>query len=178
MREEAGIVIVYTGNGKGKTTAAMGIAFRAMGYGMKSAMIQFIKGAMFCGELESARIAAPYIDLFPMGKGFVNIGNKKKSHEEHAKAAQDALKLTREKMLSGEYRIIICDEINNAVKLNLINVQDVLDMINAKPESIHLILTGRDGDNAVIDAADLVTEMKEIKHPFKKGITALKGIDF
>ena len=178
MKKDTGIVIVYTGNGKGKTTAAMGIAFRAMGYGMKSAMIQFIKGAMCCGELESASIAAPYITLFPMGKGFVNIGSKKISHEEHTKAAQDALKLAREKMLSGEYQIIICDEINNAVKLNLINVQDVLNLINSKPEPVHLILTGRDGDKSVMDAADLVTEMKEIKHPFKSGISAIKGIDF
>ena len=178
MKKETGIVIVYTGNGKGKTTAAMGIAFRAMGYGLKSAMIQFIKGAMYCGELESAKIAAPYIDLFPMGKGFVNIGKSKISHQEHLKAAHDALDLANEMMLSGRYQIIICDEINNAVKLDLIDVQDVLDLINSKPEPVHLILTGRDGDKSVMDAADLVTEMKEIKHPFKNGICAQKGIDF
>lgn len=178
MNKKEGLVIVYTGNGKGKTTSAMGIAFRAAGHKMNTAMIQFIKGTMYCGELEGSKMLNPYFNLYPMGKGFVGRGDCKLSFEDHAKAAKDALQLAREKMLSGNYQIIICDEINNAVRLKLIDVEDVINLVNSKPESLHLILTGRDADENVINIADLVTEMREIKHPFKKGIKAQQGIDF
>ena len=173
-----GLILVYTGNGKGKTTSAMGVAFRACGYKMNTAMIQFIKGSMYTGEIESSKMLAPYFSLFPMGKGFVKTGNNKISLKEHSEAAKNALKLAENKMFSGNYQIIICDEINIAVKLKLINVDDVIDMINKKPDPIHLILTGRDADCRIIDIADLVTEMREIKHPYNKGIKAQEGIDF
>ena len=172
--DKKGLVIVHTGNGKGKTTSAIGIALRASGHKMHTAMIQFIKGCMHCGELEGAKMLSPYFSLSPMGKGFV----KKSNLETHAKAANNALKLAKEKMLSGNYQIIICDEINNAIKLKLIDVEHVIDLINAKPESVHLVLTGRDADDKIISIADLVTEMREIKHPFKTGIKAQEGIDF
>ncbi len=177
-KKRKGLTLVYTGAGKGKTTSAMGVAFRAAGYGMKTAMIQFIKGSMYCGELESAKMLAPYFEISPMGKGFVAIGNKKITVEEHKKAAHEALALANEKMLSGEYNVIICDEINNAVKLNLIDVEEAADLINNKPEQLHLLLTGRDAHEKIIAMADLVTEMKEIKHPFKNGIIAQQGIDY
>ena len=178
MDKKDGLVIVYTGNGKGKTTAAIGIAFRASGYKMHTGMVQFVKGAMYSGELESSKMLSPYFDLYPMGKGFVGLGDSKISFEEHVSAAETALQLVRDKMLSNHYQIIICDEINNAVKLKLIDVKNVISLINEKPESMHLILTGRDADERIIDMADLVTEMREVKHPFKKGIKAQKGIDF
>lgn len=173
-----GLVIVCTGNGKGKTTSAMGIALRASGHKMHTAMVQFIKGSMHCGELEGAKMLSPYFNLSPMGKGFVENEKSKISFEVHSKAANDALQLAKEKMLSENYQIIICDEINNAIKLKLIDVKHVIDLINAKPEPIHLILTGRDAHDKIIGLADLVTEMREIKHPFKKGIKAQEGIDF
>lgn len=178
MGVKKGLIIVYTGNGKGKTTSAMGIAFRACGYKMHTAMIQFIKGSMYYGELESAKLLAPYFSLYPMGKGFVGIRGDKLSLEEHAEAAKEALRMAREKMLSGDFKIIICDEINNAVNLKLITANDVINLINDKPDSVHLILTGRNADARVVELADLVTEMKEIKHPFSKGIEAQEGIDF
>lgn len=178
MNDRKGLVIVYTGNGKGKTTAALGVALRSSGYKMNIAMVQFIKGAMYTGEIESAKMLYPHFDLFPMGKGFVNPGKSKISIEEHAEAAKEALDLAKEKMLSGNYQVIICDEINNAVKLNLIDVREVLSLIKEKPDSTHLVLTGRDAHNEIIKIADLVTEMKEIKHPYKSGIKAQQGIDF
>lgn len=178
MKNKNGLVVVYTGNGKGKTTAALGIVLRSCGYKMNTAMIQFIKGAMYSGELESAKMLAPHFDLLTMGKGFVTCGNNKITIEEHTGAAKEALKLAREKMLSGNYQIIICDEINNAVKLGLISKEDVISLINDKPVETHLILTGRDADDQIVELADMVTEMKEIKHPYKKGIKAQKGIDF
>lgn len=173
-----GLILVYTGAGKGKTTAALGIVLRANGYKKRCAMVQFIKGSMYSGESESAKMLAPNFELFPMGKGFVKIGGKKISFEEHAKAAKEALSLAREKMISNNYEIIICDEINNAIKMNLISIEEVISFINEKPNQTHLVLTGRDADEKIIEIADLVTEMKEIKHPFKKGIKAQEGIDF
>ena len=178
MDEKKGLVIVYTGNGKGKTTSALGIAFRASGYKMRTAMIQFVKGAMYSGEVESSKMLSPYLDIYPMGKGFVGSEHNKALFYKHARAADTALQLVRDKMLSNDYQIIICDEINNAVKLKLIDVKNVIDLINSKPVLTHLILTGRDADVRVMGMADLVTEMCEVKHPFKKGINAQKGIDY
>lgn len=173
-----GLVIVFTGDGKGKTTSALGVALRACGHNMKVAMLQFIKGSWHYGELESAKKLSPYFELIPMGKGFVGIMDDKLPREEHIKAAKEALVITREKITSGDYKIVILDEINVAVRLNLIDIQDILDLIKAKPDNLHLIITGRGADPKLIEAADLVTEMREIKHPYQKGITAQRGIDY
>lgn len=178
MDSRDGMVIVYTGSGKGKTTAALGIALRAAGYKMHTAMIQFIKGAMYSGELESARRLNPYFRLFPMGRGFVASGNGDVSLEDHSRAAYNALGAAREMMLSGDYQIIICDEINNAVKLQLLTINDITDLVMERPKHVHLVLTGRDADDRVVELADLVTEMREIKHPFNSGIKAQRGVDF
>ncbi|MEK7307160.1 MAG: cob(I)yrinic acid a,c-diamide adenosyltransferase [Nitrospirota bacterium] len=173
-----GLIIVYTGDGKGKTTSALGVALRACGHNMKVVMLQFIKGSWHYGELESVKKLSPNFELIPLGKGFVGIIDDRLPREEHIKAAKEALAIAMEKITSGDYRIVILDEINVAVRLNLINIEDLLDLIKAKPEKLHLIITGRGADPKLIEAADLVTEMREIKHPYQKGIEAQKGIDY
>jgi cob(I)alamin adenosyltransferase len=175
---EKGLVIVYTGKGKGKTTAALGIVLRAVGHGYKVGMIQFIKGEWYYGELTSSKRLEPEFELIAAGRGFVGIIDDDHPIEEHEKAAKDAIQVAKQKIASGDYDIMILDEINYAVKLNLISQEDILDVIAAKPEKTSLVLTGNYVPEAVIDAADLVTEMREIKHPYQRGIKARKGVDF
>ncbi len=173
-----GLVIVYTGNGKGKTTAALGMALRAVGYNHKICMIQFIKGSWPYGEMVSVKRLEPELELIIVGKGFVGIIDDKSAREDHIKIAQEAIQVSKEKIQSGNYNIVILDEINYAIDLGLIDLNDVLNLIKSKPEKLNLVLTGNHAKNEIIDVADLVTEMKEIKHPFKSGIKAKKGIDF
>ena len=175
---EKGLTIVYTGKGKGKTTAALGIALRATGYKKKICMIQFIKGSWHYGEMESSKRLEPEFEMVAIGKGFVGIIDDKSPKEDHQKIAKEAIRISNEKIQSGKYDIVILDEINYAVNLNLISLDDVLDLIKSKPENVDLVLTGNYAKKEVIEAADLVTEMKEIKHPFQKGIKAKEGIDF
>ena len=173
-----GLTIVYTGKGKGKTTAALGIALRATGYKKKICMIQFIKGSWHYGEMESSKRLEPEFEMVAIGKGFVGIIDDKSPKEDHQKIAKEAIRISNEKIQSDKYDIVILDEINYAVNLNLISLDDVLDLIKSKPENVDLVLTGNYAKEEVIEAADLVTEMKEIKHPFQKGIKAKEGIDF
>ncbi len=175
---EKGLVIVYTGEGKGKTTAALGIVLRAVGHGYKVGMIQFIKGEWYYGELTSSKRLEPEFAMIAAGKGFVGIIDDDHPIEDHQTAAKDALALAKEKIASGIYDVMILDEVNYAAKLNLISEQDILDTIAARPEKTSLVLTGNYVPESVMSAADLVTEMKEIKHPYQKGIKAKKGIDF
>ena len=175
---EKGLVIVYTGKGKGKTTSALGIALRAVGYGKKIAMIQFIKGSWHYGEMDSSKRLEPEFEMIAVGKGFVGILDDKSTKEEHENVANEALKISKEKMISGDYDIIILDEVNYAVNLNLVKIEEILSLIKSKPDNIDVILTGNYAKRELIEIADLVTEMKEIKHPFQKGIKAKKGIDF
>jgi len=178
MSDDTGLVIVYTGGGKGKTTAALGMALRAVGHGFKVAMIQFIKGSWFYGELNSSAKLEPNFELVAAGKGFVGIIDDNKPLEDHVTAAQEALRISREKIASAKYDIIILDEINYAVNLKLITVDDVLELIKIKPKNMTLVLTGNYAKEKVIEAADLVTEMKEIKHPYREGKKAKRGVDF
>lgn len=173
-----GLTIVYTGKGKGKTTAALGLALRATGYDKKICMIQFIKGSWHYGEMDSTKKLEPEFEMVTVGKGFVGIIDDKSPKEDHEKVAKEAIKISNEKIQSRKYDIVILDEINYAVNLNLISVDDVLELIKAKPDDVDLVLTGNYAKEEVIEIADLVTEMKEIKHPFQKGIKAKKGIDF
>ena len=175
---EKGLVIVYTGGGKGKTTAALGMALRAVGHNQKICIIQFIKGSWHYGELNSLKRLEPEVELVTMGKGFVGIIDDKSPREEHEKIAKEGIKLSKEKIQSKKYDIIILDEVNYAVNLDLIGLNDVLDLIKTKPSELNLVLTGNHAKPEMIEAADLVTEMREIKHPFKSGIKAKKGIDF
>lgn len=176
--ETKGLVIVYTGNGKGKTTAALGMCVRAAGYKKKVKIIQFIKGTWKYGEIDGIKLLAPYVEMEQRGKGFVGIVDDKEDISTHIRAAEEALKYSREAMLSDKYDHVILDEINVALQLKLIKVEDVVKLIKDKPEKLHLILTGRDAPEEIIDLADLVTEMVEIKHPFQKGILAQQGVDY
>jgi cob(I)alamin adenosyltransferase len=178
MPIKRGLVVVYTGKGKGKTTAALGIALRAVGHGYKVGMIQFIKGEWYYGELTSSKRLEPEFELIAAGKGFVGIIDDDHTIEDHQKAAQTAVALAKDKLATGAYDIMILDEINYAAKLKLISEQDILDIIAAKLENTSLVITGNYAADSVIAVADLVTEMKEIKHPYQKGIKAIKGIDF
>ena len=175
---DKGLVIVYTGKGKGKTTAALGIVLLAVGHGYKVGMIQFIKGEWYYGELTSSKRLEPEFELIAAVRGFVGIIDDDHPIEDHEKAAKDAIEVAKQKIASGDYDIMILDEINYAVKLNLISQEDILDVIAAKPEKTSLVLTGNYVPEAVMDAADLVTEMREIKHPYQRGIKAKKGVDF
>lgn len=176
--QETGLVIVYTGKGKGKTTAALGIVLRAVGHGYKVGMIQFIKGEWYYGELTSSRRLEPEFELIAAGRGFVGIIDDDHPIEAHQKAAKDAIEVAKQKIASGNYDVMILDEINYAAKLNLISQQDILDVIASRPEKTSLVLTGNYVPEAIMAAADLVTEMREIKHPFQRGVKAKKGIDF
>ena len=173
-----GLVIVYTGGGKGKTTAALGMALRAIGYDHKVCMIQFIKGSWHYGEMDSSKKLAPGFELVAVGKGFVGILDDNSPKEDHEKYAEEAMKICKEKILSDRYDLVILDEINYAVNLGLINSSSVIDLIKIKPDRLDLVLTGNHAKVEIIELADLVTEMKEVKHPFRSGIKAKKGIDF
>ncbi len=175
---ENGLTIVYTGKGKGKTTAALGIVLRAVGYEKKVCMIQFIKGSWHYGEMTSSKKLEPEFEMITVGKGFVGIIDDKSPKEDHKEIAKEAIKISNERIQSGKYDIVILDEINYAVNLDLISVKDVLNLIKSKPQKVDLVLTGNYAKDEIIEIADLVTEMREIKHPFQRGIKAKKGIDF
>ena len=177
-----GLVIVYTGDGKGKTSAALGNVFRALGHGWRVLVIQFFKGdwPVVFGELESAK-AHPNLEMLQLGKGFVKIMGDKKPFEEHQLAASEAMDLAKKKIYSGRYDLVVLDEVNYAVDyldIRLVELDDLIEIIEKKPTHTHLILTGRNAKREIIERADLVTEMKEIKHPFQKGVQAQKGIDY
>lgn len=174
MSLEQGCVQVYTGNGKGKTTAALGLALRAVGRGLKTCMFQFIKGGGRYGEHLAAEKFAPLLTIIQSGRpGWVNT----KDITEDRQVAQEALARTRELLVSGEFDLFICDEINGAVGFGLIDIDQVLDLISNKPEKTELVLTGRNADERIMEAADLVTEMREIKHYYKAGVPARIGIE-
>jgi cob(I)alamin adenosyltransferase len=174
-RELRGYIQVYTGTGKGKTTAALGAALRAAGHSFKTYIGQFLKGQDY-GELRSIRELSDWITLEQFGrKGFIHV--TKDPDQEDFDRAKSGLKKCLKAMLSGEYTIIILDEINVAVYFKLLNEKDIHDFLDKKPDHIEVILTGRYAPDSIIERADLVTEMKEIKHYHNKGIQARKGIE-
>ncbi len=178
QKKNKGLVIVYTGNGKGKTTAALGMALRAAGHGKKILIVQFIKNFQNYGELKFVKKYDCGIQIKTMGKGYVQIKGDKFPFEEHVKAAQQALRFVQDEILSKEYDIIVLDEINIALDKKLLTVEEVAKLIQQKPSELHLVLTGRNAPKKLIQLADLVSEVKEIKHPYKKGILAQKGIEY
>ncbi len=173
-----GLVLVLTGEGKGKTTSCLGMAVRAVGYGMRVTMIQFIKGSLHYGELDGAKRLDPEFELIPMGKGFVGIRGDTLPFPDHVAAAKKALATARKKMLSGRCDVVILDEVNVALHLGLLNLSDVVSLIGEKPPDVHLILSGRHAHEEVVRLAHLVTEMRNVKHPYELGIEAEKGIDY
>ena len=174
MTLERGFIQVYTGNGKGKTTAALGLALRAVGRGLRVCVFQFIKGGGPYGEHLIADKLAPLFTIIQTGRpGWVNT----KDITEDRQTAQKALELARGIITSGEYDLVVLDEINGAVGFGLVDVEQVLELIILKPETMELVLTGRNAHEKVIEAADLVTEMREVKHYYKAGVPARIGIE-
>jgi cob(I)alamin adenosyltransferase len=179
MKQEAkGLVIVYTGDGKGKTTAALGMCVRAVGYNWEVCVIQFVKGSWKYGELKGIKKLEPNVELHVIGTGFVGIVDDDKPIEEHQEAARKGVELAREKIASRQYQLVILDELNVALDLGLISDDDVKSLLDARGEKQHLVITGRNAVDWLMEQADLVTEMREIKHPYQQGILAQKGIDW
>jgi len=172
-----GLVHVYTGDGKGKTTAALGIALRALGWGLRVSMVQFIKGYPKIGEIMTAERFPGELDIRQFAIDITRDIDSAKVLERRAQA-EEAMKYAEEVVSSGRYDIIILDELNNALHYGLIDIPRALDLIRSKPPRLELILTGRYAPQAIIDAADYVTEMKLVKHPFEKGIQARPGVDY
>jgi cob(I)alamin adenosyltransferase len=170
-----GYVHVYTGNGKGKTTAALGLAFRAMGHGLKNFIGQFMKGQHY-GELDAAQMTPGYITIEQYGKNtFIHVKNPPDPAD--VRMAQEGLGKIKTAMLSSKYDIIILDEIITAHYFHLISLDEMLELIKQKPDGIELIFTGRYAPMELIDAADVVTEMTEVKHYYQKDVNARDGIE-
>jgi cob(I)alamin adenosyltransferase len=177
MESGKGLLMVFTGNGKGKTSAALGVALRAAGQGLKVLMIQFIKGSWHYGELDSAGMLGGALEIRPMGRGFVKVGAEKPDPED-VRMAEEAWAAAVEAMHAAKYDMIILDELNYATNYGMLPIDRVLKDLAGRPEGLHVIATGRNAHPQLIEAADLVTEMKEIKHPFREGILAVRGIDY
>jgi cob(I)alamin adenosyltransferase len=173
-----GLIVVITGDGKGKSTSALGMALRACGHGMRVCIIQFMKGDLYSGEWDGIKRMDCAIELHATGKGFCGIQGNPYPWAEHRANAQDAIDLVREKMVAGIYDLLILDEINNAIKLKLVDLEQLLGIIGAKPPLMHLVLTGRAAHQQVIELADTVSEVREIKHAYQKGIEPQPGIDY
>ncbi len=172
---DKGLIQVYTGNGKGKTTAALGLAMRAAGQGLNVYIVQFMKGWPHYGELNTVA-PQPNITLRQFGRpDFVD---REEPDPADVRMAQEALDHARETVMSGEYDLVILDEVNVALEWKLIQLQDLLALLDDKPQTVELVLTGRHAHPEVIARADLVTEMREIKHPYQKGLTSRRGIDY
>ncbi|MBN1178015.1 MAG: cob(I)yrinic acid a,c-diamide adenosyltransferase [Anaerolineae bacterium] len=170
-----GLVQVYTGDGKGKTTAALGLALRAAGHGMRTYVGQFLKGRDY-GELESVQHLAPLITIEQYGlNDWVHVDNVT---PEQRQAAQAGLAKGRQALLGGEYDIVVLDEANVALYFGVLTEAEVLALIDEKPSHVELILTGRRAPQSIIERADLVTEMREVQHPYRRGVPARRGIEF
>lgn len=169
--------IIFTGDGKGKTSAALGVAVRAAGYGHKTLMVKFIKGTIKSGEDFTVK-KLPFIRIIRAGKGFYKIMGDRLPPEEHRKAALNGLNLAAKMIKSKKYQLIILDEVNVALSVGLLTFTQVKKFIKSVPKGIHLIMTGRNAPKGLERMADMVTEMREIKHPFQKGIPAVQGIDY
>ncbi|MDD5766331.1 MAG: cob(I)yrinic acid a,c-diamide adenosyltransferase [Candidatus Marinimicrobia bacterium] len=169
-----GMVQVYTGDGKGKTTAALGLALRASGAGLRVAIFQFVKGEIY-SEIKAIREFLPAITVKQFGrKCFI----RTKPEPEDIRLAQEGLKEVKHAITEGQYDLIILDEANIAVHFQLFTADNLLEIIQSKPEDVELVITGRNADLKILAAADLVTEMKEIKHYYHKGIPAREGIEY
>ncbi|SNB45690.1 cob(I)yrinic acid a,c-diamide adenosyltransferase [Geobacter sp. DSM 9736] len=175
MKLNKGQIQVYTGNGKGKTTAALGLALRAVGREMMVCMVQFIKGGGPYGEHFAAQKLAPFLTIVQTGReGWVDRHNP---DPEDKRLAREALQTARDAVTSGLYDLVILDEVNGAISFGLLDVDEVLGVIAAKLPGVELVLTGRNADERIVSAADLVTEMREVKHYYKAGMPARIGIE-
>lgn len=173
--KQRGITIVFTGNGKGKTSAALGVALRASGHGMKTLMIQFIKEKGKSGEQEVCPSLNKNIDIHPFGMGFVFRGDDPRPH---IAMAEEAWFFMEENLREYTYDILILDELSVVLNLGFLTMEAVTGFLAKKVDNLHVIITGRDAPKEIINFADVVTEMREIKHIYQQGVTAIKGIDY
>lgn len=173
-----GLVVVITGHGKGKTTSAMGMVLRASGHGLKCCIVQFMKGDLYTGEWDGVKLLGDLVELHATGMGFCGIHGNPYSHAEHRASAEAAIELAKERIASGNFEIVILDEVNNALKLKLVDLEQVLALIKSKPALLHLVLTGRDVHPEVVALADTVSEVRQIKHAYEKDIEPQPGIDY
>ncbi len=170
-----GLIIVNTGPGKGKTTAAMGTALRAVGNGMKVLMLQFLKGSWHYGELDAAKAFGDNFVMKQMGRGFVKVGGAETDPED-IRLVEEAWAEAREAINSNKWDLVILDEINYAISYGMLDPAKVVESLKKKPEMVHVILTGRNAH--LIELADTVTEMKQVKHAYEKGVLAQRGIEY
>lgn len=175
-----GLTIVYTGNGKGKTTASVGLAVRAAGNRMQVFFLQFIKGQWKSGEREVLRSLAPYVDLAVTGRGFTieRLRDPRIPMQEHQEAAEAGWAFAKQIIQDTRYDVVVLDEVLGAVTAGLIPIEELLEAVRSKPRTLHLVLTGRGAPPQLIDLADLVSEIQPIKHPYQQGIKAQRGIEF
>ncbi len=167
--------MVITGHGKGKTTSALGQALRAVGDGKRVLMVQFIKGPWRSGEDDAQLYLRPAFKIIKTGLGFVGILGDTRPREEHAHAARDGLALAKAELLSNRWDMLILDEINNAIALGLLDIADVLELIGVLPDAVDLVLTGRDAPAQFLELADIVSEVREVKHPYQHGREGERG---
>ncbi len=172
-----GLIVVHTGPGKGKTTAAMGTALRAVGNGMKVLMLQFLKGSWHYGELDAVSAFGQNFVIRQMGRGFVKIGGAETDPED-VRLVEAAWEEARAAIESGEWDMVILDEINYAIGYGMLDPAKVAATLRGKPEMVHVILTGRNAHPSLVELADTVTEMREVKHAYQKGILAQRGIEY
>ncbi len=172
-----GLIMVNTGAGKGKTTAAMGTALRAVGNGMKVLMLQFLKGSWHYGELDAVKAFGDNFVMKQMGRGFVKVGGAETDPED-IRMVEEAWKEAEQAIRSGQWDLVILDEINYAISYKMLDPQKVVTALKQKPEMVHVILTGRNAHPDVIEIADTVTEMRQVKHAYEKGVEAQRGIEY
>jgi len=172
-----GLIIVNTGPGKGKTTAAMGTALRAVGQGMKVLMLQFLKGSWHYGELDAVKAFGDNFVMKQMGRGFVKVGGAEPDPED-VKMVEEAWNESRDAILSGKWDLVILDEINYAISYGMLDPAKVVEALKQKPEMVHVILTGRNAHPTIVELADTVTEMRQVKHAYEKGVEAQRGIEY
>ncbi len=173
--EERGLLIVHTGKGKGKSTAAMGLAIRAIGHGMRVGIVQFVKGVWETGERDVLAKFPDLVTIKAMGEGFTW---ETQDRARDIKAAETAWAVAREMIADETYKMVILDELNIVLRYNYIELADVIETLKQKPRDLHVVVTGRNAKDDLIEIADLVTEMTLIKHPFRSGVKAQKGVEF
>jgi cob(I)alamin adenosyltransferase len=172
-----GLILINTGPGKGKTTAALGTAMRAAGNGMRVLILQFLKGSWHYGELDAAETLGPNFVLRQMGRGFVKVGGAETDPED-IRLVQTAWDEARQAIYSGEWDMVVLDEINYAINYGMLDPGVVADALRNRPPMVHVILTGRSAHPLLVELADTVTEMREVKHAYQKGIEAQRGIEY
>jgi cob(I)alamin adenosyltransferase len=172
-----GLILINTGPGKGKTTAAMGTALRAVGNGMRVLMLQFLKGSWHYGELDAVKAFGENFVLKQMGRGFVKVGGAETDPED-VRLVEAAWEEAKAAIYSGDWDMVVLDEINYAISYKMLDAEVVAEALRGRPEMVHVILTGRNAHPQLVELADTVTEMREVKHAYEKGILAQRGIEY